>query len=202
MAKKKNDAIMAHLHALKANVPTNSRRKETPADDIGIKSSETKPAKTKPSEIKPSEIKPSKRGSAGVKLASPVKKPSVKPIAEAARKPIVEPPAPKQVPAPAPAVKTPLVEPATALMPAEKPPESEITVTDFGPGFMEIMIKNIDSMTRARDVLAGELGKVNAIIINTFQHSMLVSFDMYKINSNYILEMLNSAMSPFCRPKD
>ena len=233
MAKKKNDAIMASLHALKANVPTNSRRKETPPTDSKILPAETKTIETKPAEVKtieaktieakPIEAKPAevkkppesesiktesiKTESIKTESAIPAKIPavaavgpadfkeasapkSVKPDVEAAAGPVVAPAA------------QPLVEAASAPIPVEKLPETDITVKDFGPGFMEIIIKNLDSMARARDILVGEMGKVNAVIINTFQQSMLVSFDMYKINANYVLEMLGAVMPPSGKPKE
>jgi hypothetical protein len=212
VAKKKNDAIMASLHALKANVPTNSRRKETPPTDSKIlpaetKTIETKTIETKPIKVKPPESESIKTESIKTESAIPAKIPavaavgpadfkeasapkSVKPDVEAAAGPVVAPAA------------QPLVEAASAPIPVEKLPETDITVKDFGPGFMEIIIKNLDSMARARDILVGEMGKVNAVIINTFQQSMLVSFDMYKINANYVLEMLGAVMPPSGKPKE
>jgi hypothetical protein len=235
VAKKKNDEIMAHLHALKANVPTNSRRptnsggKETPAADIGIKpvvkpakvkSVVTKSAKVK-SVVKPAKVKSAKPIQAARTVVKPVAKPAVKPVAKPVVKPVAKP-IDKAVRKPSvkpavgaiieaavkPVVESavrPHIEAASAPIPARLPldlTEPDITVKNFGPGFMEIMIKNLDAMAHARDVLVGEMGKVNAIIINTFQRSMLVSFDIYKINANYIVEMLGAAVSPFVKPKN
>jgi hypothetical protein len=189
MAKKKNDRIMEQLHALKANVPTNSRQTET----TKIKPATAKSTATKPTTVKPPEVKPPV---AAKQPSAPAARPSVMPEPR--------PAAIKESSSPAAAFK-PAVEPTVELPAAPLPvklPEPEITVKDFGPGFMEIMIKNIDSMARARDVLAGEMGRINAIIINTMQHSMLLSFDMYKINSNYIVELLKTVLVPHGSPKD
>ena len=73
-------------------------------------------------------------------------------------------------------------------------PDSYV-MTELKPGYISLIAENMNAMLKIREILLNEIGKINAVIIDTWKQSMIVSFDIFKTNSENIASIVNNAFT-------
>ncbi len=169
MAKKKNNDIMEMLHALKPGVPTKTR--QTPSDD-SMKSEKPR-APQQSSSQKPDVMSGKSESALTPKPAASVKS--------------------KRIPA---SVKEKTEKSGKALsLPAIKEVK-DVVIMEKEPGLASVITKNMSALEEVRNVLFQEIEKINEIVIDTWTRSMFISFDVAKMNFDYLMELvINAAAS-------
>ncbi|MEO5357320.1 MAG: hypothetical protein H7844_08485 [Nitrospirae bacterium YQR-1] len=74
-------------------------------------------------------------------------------------------------------------------------------MTEVKPGYISLIAENMSAMLRIREILLNEIGKINAIIIDTWKQSMIVSFDIFKTNAESIANIVNNVFVSSCKEK-
>lgn len=193
MAKKKQ--ITDSLSALKPGIPT-STRKKTPPPESSIEGSgpieETSPiAGTSPVEATGTIEGTSLIEGASPDSAHPVDAPGATPsIAVAAIVKRHEFGFLTETPA---GLSAGLVEQTTAV-PSEATPVS-IIVKETRPGYLSLVAENITALEKVREVLIEEMGKINGIMLDAWRQSMIITYDVFKMNQEYLFKIISQSFT-------
>ncbi len=75
--------------------------------------------------------------------------------------------------------------------------EPNVIIKDSKPGFVELIFENLSAMEDIRKNLLKEVEKINLIMIDSWEKTMFISYDMQKTNFDYIMNIINKLISPF-----
>jgi hypothetical protein len=174
MAKKHE--ILDRLSALKPGVPT-STRKGTPSHESPTVS---------PTTENPLNVTATVEKAATKRKVSPVRPPRRR------RKESVEPPA-GQTTVIAAEIPSEAIEEAVHDLPA---PSADVTVMETRPGYLSIMSENITALERLREVLIEEMGRVSAVMLDSWRQSMIITYDVFRMNQDYLFNLIYRSFAP------
>ncbi len=68
--------------------------------------------------------------------------------------------------------------------------DTEIIVQESETGQIDLISENIELMEQIREALVEEIEKINLVVIDTWQKTMSISYNIFSTNFDYILNII------------